>query len=309
MLTTAWQTTKSFAAALWTPLRVSQPPVICHDGLPPKASPAVVAWLTGHHPPWSATLADLAQRGIVHFEKEKSSTPRSTAFTLYRQADREQGLTPYESILLEAIFSEADDVALASVAPRLDWQAVMLEEALEGEMAASGWLDLARKHQREQRLAISVKSALVGVALLVGGLVIGAGVQATAPSSYGAGLAVMLAVCGTAGLMAGLLALGLGGAFSILSAQGELAAAQCKGFALFMKQTILGRQPPREPVDAYLPLAVALGLAKVLIRARPSPGQPPLPPWFGALAAIRRTGDWGAQLGLLTVAEAEPDET
>ena len=309
MFTTGWRIIRSRAATHWLPLRAARPPAIYRELIPDDASPAAIAQLTRHHLPESATLVDLVLRGVVRIEKQHASLPGSTPFMLYRQAANERALTPHEQILLAAIFQEDGRVALASIAPRLAWEAAKLEEALENEMTAAGWLDLARQKQREKRLAFSVKSTLAGATFLIGGLVLGVGFRATEWSQVSAGLAGGLAFCGMVGLAVGLVALGLGTAFSTLSEQGELAAAQWQGYALFLKQVLLGHGPPPEPFDACLPQAVALGLTQDLVRSRPSQGVPSLPPWLHALATLRETGDWGAKLALLAVAEAEPGDT
>jgi hypothetical protein len=305
MFITAWRATQSLAAAFRTPLRLVNPPVIAQNVRPDKASPAAVAQLTGRCAPWLATLADLAQRGVVRIGEAAPSR-------LCRLAGREDKLTTYEQMLLDAIFSdqETDGVALKSVAPRVAWQADRLEETLEAELTALGWLDPARRRQREQRLAFSVRCSLVGAAVLIVGLVLDAARLASTLGQAGMALGVGLAVLGVAALIVGLASLWLGTAFSTLSEQGELAAAQWQGYALFLKQVLLGHEPPPEPFDACLPQAVALGLLiHDMVRSRPPQGAPSLPPWLHALATLRETGDWGAKLALLAVAEAEPGET
>jgi hypothetical protein len=101
-------------------------------------------------------------------------------------------------------------------------------------------------------------------------------------------------------------ALALATAFSALSEHGELAAAQWKGFALFLKQVARGQKPRPASFEAHLPLVVALGLTKDLRQSRQS-----LPLWFSALATLRETGDWGAKLAQampVTIGNTEPTE-
>jgi len=301
MTTPNLQTHTSSLAALWSPLRASYPLVTYRESLPNQANPAVVAKLTGHRLPWAAALVDLAQRGRVRLE-EKASRLGSISFTLHQETAENQALTPYEQMLLEAIFQQSEHVPFTAVAPRLAWKAACLDEALNAELISAGWLDQARQRQRERRLAFSVKSALVGVALLIGGLVVGADF----PTPAGSGLGVALALCGILGLVLSLGALGLGNAFSAFSEQGEVAAAEWKGFALFLKQVARGQKPRPASFEAHLPLVVALGLTKDLRQSRQS-----LPLWFSALATLRETGDWGAKLAQampVTIGNTEPTE-
>jgi len=303
MFITAWRATQSLAATFRTPLRLVNPPVIPQNVRPDKASPAAVAHLTGRCAPWLAALADLAQRGAVRIDEAAPSR-------LGRQAGREDGLKSYEQILLDAIFSdqETGGVALTSVAPRVAWQADRLDEALVAELTALGWLDPARLRQREERLAFSVRCSLVGAAALIVGLVLDAARLASTLGRAGMALGVGLTVLGVAALIVGLASLWLGTAFSALSQEGELAAARWKGFALFITGRLAeGRSRP-ETLEVYLPEAFALDLTRDLTRGGPAQPRPPLPPWFVPLAALRETGDWGARLALLTVAEAEPGQ-
>jgi hypothetical protein len=278
MTTPSLKSIQSSVVALWQPLRISYPLVTYREFLPSEVAPAVVAKLTGSRLPWVAALVDLARRGVVRPEEEKSSRLGSVSFTLCRPAADNQGLTPYEQLLLEAIFQESNHVPLTAVGPRLAWQAARLDEALINELTAAGWLDPARQQQREQHFALSAKSAVAGVALLIGGLVLGASFTALP----GMVLSVAPALCGTASLVLSVAALGLGLAFSALSERGELAAAQWKGFALFLKQAMFDRQSPPKTIDAHLSLAVALGLTNFLKRSQRS-----LPTWFDALANLR----------------------
>jgi hypothetical protein len=282
------------------------------QAIPPDgASPAMVARLTDHSTAVPATLLHLAQRGLVRIEATPDSRPQSKQFTLYPQAAAQAQLNSYEQLLLDVVVQTSDSVALSAVAPRLAWAADQLDAALETEMTAAGWLDPERRQQRNQQLALSVLTALLGAAVLIAGLVLGGaalgGLLAAALSQAGGVLAILLLGGGLALLALSLFARRRASALSPLSEQGELAAGQWKAFAAYLRGELQGRAPePRgEHFDQYLPLAAALGLAKDLGRHFQKQGGTLSPAWLKPLTATGHAGDFGAIASLLTVADSD----
>jgi hypothetical protein len=299
------RTIQSWAIVARLPLRAARLPITLCETPPSETAPAVIARLTHNRPPWKASLASLAQRGFLEVGNESEGRPSIRLHAPGQSISGNPQLTAYEQVLLEAVFQGSARTPLAAVAPRLAWQALKLEAALENELMASGWLDADRRQAREQRLALSAKSGLIGAAMLATGLALAAGVSAQPWIA----LAILLVAGGIAGVGLSAITLGLGLAFSELSAEGERAAAQWKGYRLYLKREWHSPASAPASVESRLPLAIALGLTKDIGRAHPPAGQSPLPRWFNAVASIREQEDWGAALASVTLGEGdEPHE-
>lgn len=285
--------------------------MMAESALVPKEAwgqpPAVIAKLTGRTSSIvPATLFDLAQRGLVQIEAKPGTPPNPKQFSLCRQLKARSQLSRYEQDFLEAVFQTDSPVPLPQVAPRLAWAAGALDQALEVEMVTAGWLDPRRQQRRDQWLAFSVTAALAGAVILIAGLTLGIAVRgellamAWRPASA-IGAVVLLSI-GAIALALSLMALLGSSTLTPLSAQGQLAAAQWKNFAAYLKAVTQGQAPPPSltPFDQYLPIAAAFGLAEAWARYFQQQGELPQLEWYRALDATADAGDFGAIAALLT---------
>ena len=143
----------------------------------------------------SATMVDLAVRGFfVIQEIPKEGLFGKPDWRLVRLESAQEGLLPYERLLLSGLFRDGDDVTLSSLRTTFAERLQAVEESLYGDAKAQGWFtarpDEVRNRWRLIGLAITAAAVaaavalaaftglgLIGLALVVVGLVflVGAG--------------------------------------------------------------------------------------------------------------------------------------
>jgi hypothetical protein len=274
---------------------------------PDNSSPAQVARLLGHATLTQATLFDLIRRKIVQVEQAADVRPRASTYILRRHSAAETPLCAYEQNFLNAAFQSNDSVRLADVAPRLAWGAAELDETLEAEMIAVGWLDRRFQQHYNQLLKFSAVATLVGATMIVISLVLGTvALSHRLPLTEGAAGIIIIATLASSSivaLVAALLARQRAAVFSTLSLTGKQRAARWEEFAAHLRAIVRGHRPLARPdcYHSYLPLAAACGLAEEWIKCFQRQGGVPQPAWLLVLARSGDVGDLSGTAALMSL--------
>jgi hypothetical protein len=232
-----------------------------------------------------ATLFSIADKGAIVI-KEEPRTFGQRAFTLDRRGAR-LALASHEQTVLDLAFGGAQEqepqVSLSKARRRLQSHIGRFRDAVHGEMAVMGLLDVRRKAVHVRYGAVSLGLLLLGAA----GLFVAA--VALVPQYRGWPLIVPAVV-----IVVGLVGFIFQGATTQLSDAGQRAGERWRAYQKHLKQVAreqahLGSESP----SGVLPFAVALGLAAVwakFAKTRPSL----VPPWFQAEAASDAGGSFHA---------------
>ena len=267
---------------------------------PPEGMrPAQLALLLDRSIPgkaWTATICDLAARGYLTISEGRLSSdgrwwwdgerwlpapgpepapneaaaslagPEEADWKLSRSAGS-AGLNPYESMLLDALFSRSNEVAVSqlkgTIRPTLAW----VSNQLHQEAVAGGWIG----QNRGGKIGLRV---FVGIALLVGGLLF----MLIAGAYFGGGW------IGAAASLVGLVWITTS-AVTVRRPRRELELRrQAAAFQKYIRH--LGQHPDElgnrpELFSAYLPYAVAFGAEQPWARAFQNAAAPSsVPSWY-----------------------------
>lgn len=280
-------------------LRVSAPP----DQTPP----GLAVRLAKGGMPSLATLFDLANRGLVRIEESGKGLLGGKRYSLVRLPSGEE-LRPHEEGLLRALFQEKDGQQLDSlpfsqVPGRLSSRAKWYREPLEQEMQDAGWIDPRRKAAGKRLVVAAVIAILASLVAIVVGCIVAGLATAKGPAAVLI-LGAMAAGLGVALFLLGLVALSVGGTFSPLSEQGEMAAASWKSFGIYLKDIARGREfvSGEAQFERYLPFAAGLQLGESWAKRYQKEGYAVIPAWFRSLEADG--GDFGGIVGVMASTNA-----
>ena len=228
-----------------------------------------------------AAVFSLAERGAIEIEEE----PRGMLGTRNFEVTRRSGggpLQPHEQQILETMFGSrsgaTQKVTLTQARNRLTRRWRQVSKGFEGELAAAGLLDDARRALRRRY----VVTAVVCFAL---------GVMVFAPAIFLIPRFGPWPVLVPGAIMAlGLISLIIGATVTILSNEGVRRARLWRDYRKHLRLVATGKQPATGiSLGHALPYAVALGLASAWAKFIKT--QPHLAPaWFRALPGSAADG-------------------
>lgn len=274
---------------------------------PDQTPPGLAVRLVGSGSSAQATLFDLAGRGLLRIVESGRGLLGGKRYSLER-APSDEELRPHEQGLLRILFEEkggrqSDSLLLSRLAGRLSSRIKWYREPLEREMEDAGWLDPRRKTTRGWLavgglilLVLSVAVAIVGL-IVAGSAVAGGGGVALALGAVAVGVGVALFLLGLIAVLAGI-------SFSLLTDQGEQAAASWRSFGAYLKDIVRGREfvAGETLFERYLPFAAGFGLGERWARYVQKQGYNAIPAWFRALDVD--TGNFGAIVAVMEATDA-----
>ncbi len=226
----------------------------------------------------TATLVDLARRGLVTFEEGEVTGAFATTSKKYtlRKTGATAHMRSYENKLLTAVFGTSDSVELNymrdsffSSLPRIEYE--MYDEAVKAGLFRAN-PEAARSTYRN-----------IGVVLLVLGVVAGCGLTSALGDWTDSVLCLVVPIVGAAfGLI------GLSSAMPARTRKGADETAKWKAFQKYLGnlQQYKGVENAAEQFERFLPYAVAFGLERRFVNAfAAAPSSPtmrpvPIPMWY-----------------------------
>ena len=258
--------------------RTPEPPV----GLPVALAGAVTA--SGASVGWPhvlGALLDLARRGVLRIEPGRDSGIFKSKAYLIRRTDAKTVLARHEQALLDALFTTKSgprdtvtfaDITRAVGSPRR-WKGI--RQAVTADLRAAGLVDADRERTRG-RLTI------LGLAIVLAGI---AGLVACIPLLERVGDAVLVL---PATLMAvGIVGIGTGATFNVLSADGQRRARAAKSYQRYLadaSKQAAASSSTGATFEQALPYAAAFGVAVAWAKHLQKQGVMNGPAWLGALA-------------------------
>ncbi len=268
---------------------------------PDAAAPGLAVQLAGGGTPALATLFDLANRGLLRIDETGRGFWGGKRYSL-EHVFAAVRLLPHEQGLLDALFEEKDgarrsSLPLSEVSQRLAGRHSRYQDPLRLEMQAAGWIDPRRKAMREGLMAAAVIALLLGGTVMVLGLVIAGANIARGGTEMLPG--AVMAGAGGAALVAGVVAIIAGSAFSPLSVEGERAAGAWRSFKAYLHDVARGREAGdgRALFERYLPFAAGFGLGEGWARHFQQQGYTAIPGWFSVLDGT--ADDFGAIVAVM----------
>lgn len=267
---------------------------------PSDLSPAIVGKLVGQSHAFMGAIFDLAARGVLEVEEEKSRWGMKN-HVLVRK-DSGVFLKPFEQGLLNALYKPGQSrIDMNEVGTRLAMKSKLFDEPLEQELIQRGWLDLERKQKRTllsvAGLLVMVLSVLLFIFSLAGGGLIFSKNPGWLPwADVVAGISAATFILSIPWLM-------YGATFSMLTPSGEEVSARWTGFGEYLKRVSKGREPAVRPdyFEKYLSYAAVFGLGKDWAKYFQDLGGVPLPVWFHALDGS--DGDFGAIVAIMAASD------
>lgn len=252
----------------------------------------------------TATLIDLARRGIVTLEERE--TPGSFGYAsksfILKKAGQPQGLRRYEQLLYDAVFAGQDERDLSKMPESFFAQLPVIENALYESATKEGGLFQSNPN------AVRSGYATIGVVLFVLTLVVGFCALGSLSAYTSAAICPFIPL---AGFGIGLAILSR--AMPVKTRQGAEEAAKWQAF-----QTYLGNiQKYRNVAEAtdqfekYLPYAIAFGLERRWLNAFAQvPGLPspvPAPIWYRPYRPVLVSSSSGGPAGSISK-ETDPGQ-
>jgi Predicted membrane protein (DUF2207) C-terminal domain/Predicted membrane protein (DUF2207) N-terminal domain len=224
-----------------------------------------------------ATFLSLAGRGIVSIEEQRGFLGQPS-FSI-RPLPTKAPLSAHERALLSITLDETkigQATSLTAAKRRLVRRFRQFSAAMREDLSAAGLIDQDRKRIRDRYVRISVAMLILSaIALAVAGMFL--------VSRYGAWSMLIPAALAVTAMSAMIFA----AATTPLSNEGLRRAAGWRGFREYLKALTQDRQPAPSGVEAFLPFAVATGLAAgwaKYVKRHPNS----VPAWFRALSAGSR---------------------
>ncbi len=278
---------------------------------PAPLPPALAGALAGGKPAISnmlGTLFRLGQMEAVAITEQKRGFLGSRDFLVERTAQPSE-MAPHEQLLWDVLFvgkkGSRDSIKMSQLGQELARGWKRLDAALREELALRGWWDPARHEANKRFTAAGVVVFLLGMAVMLGAIIVGAGSaqNASDPASV-ITLAAVVIAAGLAAFMLGIAALIAGAGMSPLSEAGMEQASAWRAFAGHIKAVSKGKARPAHPddVEKYLPYAASFGLAEGWVKAINKAGELEIPPWFHALAGTTSPADSGAAMVAMVAA-------
>jgi uncharacterized membrane protein YgcG len=246
---------------------------------PPSAiRPAVVGTLVDERADLRdvlSTLVDLAQRGYMVMEENREEgflgIGSSSKFTFKRTAESAQDLKPFETRLLNNIFSGGRMERTLDSLQNVFYQYIpQLEHDLYQQLVAEGYFTVAPNVTRNTWLAVG--GGILGIPILGGFIAL------TTETALSFTIVLALLAVGFTGVVGLIVA----NAMPAKTRKGAEEAAKWKAFYRYMdnldKYTSVEEAAAR--FDAYLPYAVAFGLNNEWLRRFSKLDNMPIPPWY-----------------------------
>lgn len=226
----------------------------------------------------SATIVDLAVRGYLTIsEVEKAWIFGKADYTLHR-TKKEDALLPYESLLLEKLFSDGDSVSLSELKNSFYKDLQSVKEALYKEVTTKQLFADNPRTVRIRYAALGAIGTAIGVALVITSI---AWIENSEVLRFWHGLLVSF---GVAIGISGVFGLLLSGAMPRKTARGRELYRRVRGYELFVSGTEKYRQPFFERENIFmevLPYAMVFGVTDKLANAFDEMGlTPPQPTWY-----------------------------
>ncbi|MVA75684.1 DUF2207 domain-containing protein [Auraticoccus sp. F435] len=239
----------------------------------------------------TAALVDLAVRGHLRIVEDPSGTEKKPVWRLERLPAPEEDLAEHERALLEGVFADGDEVALADVGFASILSAT--QAALYTDVVERGWF-------RADPRAVRTRWYVAGILLVL----------------LGVGLALLLAFTvawGIAGLgvvVAGVATLVLAGRAPARTAAGSALLDQALGFKLYLSTAEADQirvEEAEQVFSRYLPYAIAFGVtdhwAKVFRDLAARGHELGTPGWYvGAHPLVFASPTFGDQLSSFSAA-------
>jgi hypothetical protein len=264
------------------------------DDLPPGAAGTLIDEVAQERDV-TATLVDLANRGVLKMEETQSASPvifgSSRDFNL-TALQTNPTVTPFEQELLRSLFgrtlTEGQTVKLSEVKSRFVAATPKIKDLLYEELVTRGYFPRSPEKTRSSwRSGGFAALAIIAIA----GCVIGSLLSTTAVFVW----AVVVVFIGLA-----LAVIGLSGAMPRKTQVGSEAAAKWRAFRKYLEEIEKYEKvdESRQIFDRYLPYAVAFGLEHSWVAKFASVGTV-TPDWFGPVLGggpfLDPTPNWGPQ--------------
>jgi uncharacterized protein (TIGR04222 family) len=279
---------------------LSLPPLTATATPPSDLSAAIVGKLTGQSYTFMGATFDLAERGVLEVEEEKSRWGMKN-HVLVRK-DSTVLLEPFEQGLLNALYKPGQSrINMNEVGTRMAMKSKLFDEPLEQELIQRGWLDAERKQKRSMMsvsgLLVIILSLLLFIFSLAGGGLILSGSPAWLPLlAAAAGISAALFILSIPWLV-------YAATFSILTPIGEEQALRWKEFGEYLKRVSKSQEPAVQPdyFEKYLAYAAVFGLGKEWAKYFQELGGVPMPVWFHAMDGME--GDFGAMVAIMAASD------
>lgn len=245
---------------------------------PDDSSPAMSGVLAANGRPSlehaMAAVFSLAERGALEIEEEPRGMLGTRNFEVTRKTSGGT-LQPHEQQILETMFRDrsgsSQKATLTQVRNRLTRRWREISKAFEGELAAAGLLDDARRELRRRYVTTAVGCFVLAVLAVVPAILV---IQRFGPWPLLVPAAIMVV---------GLTSLIVGATVTKLSNEGVRRARRWRDYRKHLRMVATGKEPSMGvSLASVLPYAVALGLASAWSKFIKT--QPHLAPtWFRAL--------------------------
>jgi Predicted membrane protein (DUF2207) len=227
----------------------------------------------------TATLVDMARRGLVIFEEGQVTGAFATTAKKYtlRKTGASANMRPYESQLLTAVFGPSEAVELSYMRDAFFTALPQIERAMYDEVVSAG---LFRSNPESARSSYRG----FGVLMIIGGVLAGCGLS-TAFGTLTDSIICLAIPIFTFGL--GLVA--LSGAMPARTRKGADETAKWRAFQKYLGnlQQYKGTDRAAEQFEKFLPYAIAFGLERRFVNAftaAPATAAPmrpvPIPMWY-----------------------------
>lgn len=256
------------------------------DDLPPGAVGTLIDEQADTHD-LIAMMVDLGERGILEIEESNTEflgLRFSRDWTLRRTGDT-SGLSEPERSLISAIFGRKDEVQLKDIRQRFGRKQKSIKKDLYEELVRRGYFPSNPESVRSRWQGF-------GVAVLVGGVAIGATLWGTVGSFAPMLIALLIGLA-----VAGLSLIVASRAMPRKTRKGAEAAVKWVAFRNYLAEIEKHQdlEQAREIFSLYLPYAIAFGLEKSWVR-KFARVDAPAPRWYGPHYGPRRYGR-GAWVG------------
>jgi hypothetical protein len=240
----------------------------------PAAAAARLAGRGGGLQKFTATLLELASRGVVRFEEHPAKASRMFGrhFDVVLIA-MPASPPPHEAAALALAFGSSPRAGA-----RTTWRRLQQDVNNKGTRFSSALLETMRRHGYVDPDRVVARKTLVRVLVFCGALVlVSLAVAAVVSRSFGAWGFVVPAALALVTIAFGIAV----GRFSVLTTRGEADAHAWRGFFAHLDGAVSPKGPSAALPPSWLTMAVAIGVGHHAIKRMAGA---PLPPWFRAAA-------------------------
>jgi len=255
---------------------------VAPDNLPVALAGAVGSnWFGVSWPHALGALLDLARRGLVQVEPNPDPGLFKSKPFLIRRTAVKAALASHEQVLLDLLFTSKtgprETITFSEVGRVVGssrrWK--RFTKAATADLRAAGLLDAERERVRG-------RVTIIGLILVIAGI---AGLAACVPFLARVGDAVL--VLPVSLLAAGIVGIGTGATFNVLSAEGQRQARAARSYQRYLADLSKHSSPSGAAGAAFdqaLPYAAAFGVAVAWAKHLQKQGVTNGPVWLGALA-------------------------